>query len=75
MPSTSTFTTCLRNFRRLRKSRIRSAGVFALRTCGRELGLAEGIILSSWDTEGVILSSFVQLSVRCQSPTLDSSGG
>jgi hypothetical protein len=29
--STSTFTTCLRNFRRLRKSRIRSAGVLALR--------------------------------------------
>jgi hypothetical protein len=43
--STSTFTTYLRNLRRLRKSRIRSAGVLALRTRGRELGSKEGIIL------------------------------
>ena len=64
--STSTLTTCLRNFRRLRKSRIRSAGVLALRTCGRELGLTEGIIL--------LPISFVPLSVRCQSPMLDLSG-
>jgi hypothetical protein len=37
--STSTFTTCLRNFRRLRKSRIRSAGVLALRMGSVELGV------------------------------------
>ena len=56
---------CLRNFRRLRKSRIRSAGVFALRTCGRELG----------SNEGIILFNFVLLRAYCQTPRLLPSGG
>src|SRR5262245_33468091 len=45
--STSTVTTCRRNFRRLRKSRIRSAGVLALRVGAGELGPKEDIILFS----------------------------
>ena len=58
--STSTVTNCLRNFRRLRKRRIRSAGAFGLRICGVSCG-EEGIILPI---------SFMRLSVHCQSPEL-----
>ena len=42
--STSTVTNCLRNFWRLRKRQIRSAGVFGSRICGVSCG-EEGIIL------------------------------